>query len=205
MRGAIVVAGLAALVIGFSAQDLLAEQDSSGRKIEISFDLEGRVTLVAQNVTISEVLAEWGRAGGSYVVNAEKLTGGPLTMLRFENRPEREVIDSLLRTAAGYILGPRTARTAGPSLYETVMILPTSSPMASSAYPASAGPAVPLRTPGAPEDEIPPVVPAVGVPAPEQAPAPPVPNPAVNTSPGVFVPIVPVTPVTGGAGRGSGS
>ncbi len=204
MRGAIVAAGLAALVIGFSAQDLLAEQDPSGRKLEISFDLEGRVTLVAQNVTIREVLAEWGRVGGSYVVNAERLTGGSVT-LRFENRPEREVIDSLLRTAAGYILGPRTARTAGPSLYETVMILPTSSPMASSAYPTSAGPAVPLRTPGAPEDEIPPVVPAVGVAAPDQAPAPPVAKPAVNTSPGVFVPIVPVTPVAGGAGRGSGS
>jgi len=204
MRGAIVAAGLAALVSGIAAQDLLAQQDASRRRLEISFDLEGRVTLVAENVTIREVLAEWGRVGGSYVINAEKLAGGPVPMLRFENRPEREVIDSLLRTAAGYILGPRTARTAGPSLYETVMILPTSSPLASGAYPFSAGPAVPLRTPGAPEEEIPPVVPAVGVPSPEP-PAAPAPNPAVNTTPGVFVPIVPVTPVTGGPGRGAGS
>jgi hypothetical protein len=201
MRVALVSAAAIVLLAGLVPFDLSARQAQAGRRLEISFDMQGRVTLVAQNVTIREILAEWQRVGGSQIIDAERLGGAPVPMLQFDARPETEVMDSLLRSAAGYILGPRTARTAGPSIFETVMILPTSTPTASSAYTPPA--AQPLRTQGSPDDEIAPVTPAQGIPAPGQP--PPAPNPAANrpTTPGVFVPIVPVTPVTG-RGRGGG-
>ena len=40
----------------------------------------GRVTLVAKDVTVREILAEWARVGQTRIVNAEKLTGGPVTL-----------------------------------------------------------------------------------------------------------------------------
>jgi len=180
---------------------LSARQAQTGRRLDISFDMQGRVTLVAQNVTIGEILAEWQRVGQSQIVNAERLGGPPVPMLHFENRPETEVMDSLLRSAAGYILAPRTARTAGPSMFETVMILPTSTPTASSAY--SPPPAQPLRTQGSPDDEIPPVTPAPAPANPANEPATP-PNPTA-TRPSNVVPIVPIVPVTPVTGRGAGS
>jgi hypothetical protein len=207
MRGKVLAVALASILLGLSAPGLMAQQAGNpARVLEISFDLEGRVTLVAENVTLREILSEWGRAGGSYMINADRLANTPVRMMRFENRPEREVIDSLLRSAAGYILGPRTVRTSGPSRFEAVMILPTSTPVATGAYSGLPTPAAPFQTPGSPDDEIPPVVPAIGVPAPEQPAAPAQAAPA-NSPPGVFVPIVPVTPVTpvtGGRGRGGG-
>ena len=205
MRSMLFAAGVVVLATGLAGPSLLADQAQSTRKISITFDMAGRVTLVAENATIREILNEWGRVGGSYIINGERLSGAPIPMLRFENKPEAEVIDSLLRTAAGYILGPRTVRTSGPSAYEAVMILPTSTPVGSAV--ASAPPASSFRTPGAAEEEIPPVTPPANVappPAPTEAPgagrasAPP--------QPGVFVPIVPITPVNSGrGGRGGGA
>ncbi|HUF46901.1 MAG TPA: hypothetical protein VMM93_03735 [Vicinamibacterales bacterium] len=203
MRVAVIVAGIVTLMSGLLVPSLAADQAAAGRKVNITFDLEGRVTLVAEHATVREILAEWGRVGGSYIINGEKLTGTPIPLLRFENRPEAEVIDSLLRTAAGYILGPRTVRTSGPSAYEAVMILPTSTPIGSAV--ASVPSSSPLRTPGAVEDEIAPVTP-VNVPvtnAPPEMP-PPAPGRANAPGPGVFVPIVPITPVNTGRGRGGG-
>ncbi len=205
MRASVLSAGLASVLLALSGPALVAQEvQTPARVLDISFDLEGRVTLVAENVTLREVLAEWGRIGGAYMINADRLASAPIRMMRFENRPEKEVIDSLLRSAAGYILGPRTIRTSGPSRFEAVMILPTSSPVASGNF-ASPGPiGSPFRPDGATNDEIPPVVPAIGVPTPEQPVAAPPPSPPANTNPGVYVPIVPVTPVTGGRGRGGG-
>jgi hypothetical protein len=201
MRVTVVAAGIATFLSGLLAPSLLADQGQADRKVSITFDLQGRVTLVAENATVREILTEWGRVGGSYIVNGDKLAGPPIPMLRFDNRPEAEVIDSLLRSAAGYILGPRTVRTTGPSVYEAVMILPTSTPVGSAV--ASVPPSASFRTPGAVEAEIPPVTPITNVPVPN-APAEPVATPgrANAPGPGVYVPIVPVNP---GRGRGGGS
>jgi hypothetical protein len=210
MRASILTVVLASALVLLAAPGLVAQQGPEGqaKKLEIAFDLGGHVTLVAENVTLREILAEWGRIGGAYMVNAERLTGAPIRMMRFENRPELEVLGSLLRPAAGYIVSPRTVRTSGPSRFEVVMILPTSTPAGSSSSPSAATSATPFRTPGAPEDEIPPVVPAVGIPPPGQSMQPATPqSPTGSPGPGVYVPIVPVTPVTpatGGRGRGGG-
>src|SRR5262249_54933162 len=84
------------------------------RRLDLTFDGNGNVTLFAQNVTLREILAEWSRKGGSQVVGAEGLAGGPMTR-QFENRSEIEVLSSLLRSAAGVGLLPRAIGSNGPS------------------------------------------------------------------------------------------
>jgi hypothetical protein len=95
---------------------------------------DGRVTLIANNVPVSQILAEWARIGQTTVLNGEKLTGPPLT-LHFENHPESEVLEVLLRSAAGYVVAPREATLANAAVFDRVLILPTSRAPAVSAAP----------------------------------------------------------------------
>src|SRR6478752_2410222 len=85
----------------------------------------GRVTLIAQDVPLRQILDEWARVGKTTIVNGDKLTGPPLT-LQLVDRPEREVLDLLLRSASGYIAAQRPTLLANASQFERVMILPTS-------------------------------------------------------------------------------
>jgi hypothetical protein len=85
----------------------------------------GRVTLIAQDVPLRQILDEWARIGKTTIVNGDKLTGPPLT-LQLVDRPEREVLDVLLRSASGYIVAQRTANVDGASVFDKIMILPVS-------------------------------------------------------------------------------
>ena len=186
---------------------------SPDRVLQLSFNAEGSVTLRAQNVTPREILAEWARLCACFLVNFEKLTGEPIRMpLLFERQPQSVVLNSLLRQAAGYVLTPRRAGTTGPSQYETIYILASSTPTttAFSGSTAYAPPPVPISTAGSPEAEIPQVPELSG-----QQPASPTANrPAGSANPStglpssVFVPIVaapPSNPFTAPApNRGAG-
>src|SRR6476660_187669 len=85
----------------------------------------GRVTLIAQDVPLRQILDEWSRLGKTTIVNGDKLMGPPLT-LQLIDRPEREVLDLLLRSASGYIASQRPANVADASMFDRVMILPVS-------------------------------------------------------------------------------
>jgi hypothetical protein len=85
----------------------------------------GRATLIAQEVPLRQILDEWARVGNTTIVNGDKLMGPPMT-LQLVDRPEREVLDLLLRSASGYIAAPRGANLAGASQFARVMILPVS-------------------------------------------------------------------------------
>jgi hypothetical protein len=85
----------------------------------------GRATLIAQDVPLRQVLAEWARLGQTTIVNGDKLTGPPVT-LQLIDRPEREVLELLLRSASGYIAAQRQVDLPGASVFDRVMILPTS-------------------------------------------------------------------------------
>jgi hypothetical protein len=84
----------------------------------------GRVTLHAQNVPVRTILAEWARLGGTRIINGDRVAGAPLT-LELEGVPERQALDIILRGVSGYALAARTD-TAGASMYDRIMILPTS-------------------------------------------------------------------------------
>ncbi len=179
-----------------------AAEASRERKLSLTFDSQGHVTLVAQNVTVAEILAEWGRKGGTQIQGAERLAGGPIQLpLQFDNQPELEVVEALLRQAAGVSVAPRRVGTVGASQFEAIYILATSTATAAPSYGSTPMPQAPQLIRGFPDDEIPPVV-APGV-ANAPAAAQPAPRPAGPS--GVIVPVVPVVPVGGSTtGRGGG-
>lgn len=202
---------LAALVVVTCVTGLPVGADQSPqapRQLEVAFDAQGRVTVAAQGVTVREILAEWSRKGGSQILNLEKLAGPVLAFpVRFENQPEIEVLQSLLASAAGLIVGPREVGTPGPSRLGTIVILASSTPTAAYAPPpAPRQVAPPPVTPGSPDDELPPVRPPniVGQPGAPAATQPPPPQQPANR-PGVFTPvtIVPITAVPPGRGGGT--
>jgi hypothetical protein len=194
---------------------------SSERKLQLSVK-DGLVTLVAQNVTVRDIMTEWQRRTGCQFVNAEKLPSSLVT-LDFPDRPELEVIGALLRDSAGttpgsgygYIVAPKREASDTESLCGAVYILPTSHPTTSASYvPTGSAPmAAPLITPGSPDDEIPPVTPvqAPGMP-PQVQPRPGMPIPGqqqpAQQNPGTTQPppvqgggFGPVAPTAPGAGR----
>jgi hypothetical protein len=163
-------------------------QPAATPTLKLVFEADGTVSLSAQNVTVREILAAWARQCGCYVVNGDKLAGSPIAVpIEFTNAPQNRVLESLLRQAAGYVLTPRRAGSAAASHYETIYILATSNPTsAPSGYSAYTPPtAVPLVTPGSPEDELPPLVPQPRVvPTPQMPQSPPLPGQPVNQPPG---------------------
>jgi hypothetical protein len=86
---------------------------------------DGRVTLHARNVPVRTILAEWARIGGARIVNADRVAGPPLT-LDLEGVSERQALDIVLRGVSGYVVAAREPGAAGASMYDRIMILPTS-------------------------------------------------------------------------------
>jgi hypothetical protein len=169
-----------------------AAQTPTPRKLQLSFDQDRKVNLAAHGVTVVEILAEWARRCGCYVVNADRLSGAPLAVpIQFEHAGQAEVLASLLRQAAGYVLTPSRSATSA-SNYETIYIVAGGvPPSAVQSYAAPIVAAVPPPTPGAPDDEIPPITPDRQAPPPQ----PPTQNaPPKPAAPGVSVPPTTVTP-----------
>lgn len=223
-RTVVVAAALLTCAIPMRAQ--------SARKLDISFNA-GRVTILAENVTLAEILAEWSRKGGSKIVNAEQLRGAPVMLTEFKDQPEAHVLRTLLREAPGYGAAMRAA-TPGASTVQTVFIhavrtiTPTTSsaPMASQVQQSPSPVAAPRQIQGSPDDEIPPVRPLSpevnpGKPStPGNSPAGPASptnnNPnlrqgpggiTTSTVPGVTIPAPPASPANApkpAGGRGGG-
>lgn len=129
------IAGLV-LVLGWAA--LAAAQ--TPLQLEIR---GGLVTLHAQNVPVRTILSEWSRLGGAKIVGGDRVAGAPLT-LDLEGVPERQALDIILRGVSGYMLAARDAGATGASMYDRIMILPTSAaprnpPPATAAMPVFQG------------------------------------------------------------------
>lgn len=178
-----------------------AQTPAPGRTLDLTFN-NGHVTLIARGVTVSEIMAEWSRKGGSQVTNGDKLGGGPVNY-EFHDVPESVVLQSVLRSAAGFIAAPR--RPGGPtgaSAIEQVMILAVSRPSATAVItmPTNSMPNNPVPNPqamqGSPDDDIPsvgPKAPAKQPPAPSNQPSAGLPT---SATPGVVIaPVKPGTPV----------
>ena len=140
----------------------------------------GRVTIIADDVPVRQILAEWARVGRTTVVNAEKLAG-PSVTLQLIDVPEAQALETLLRSASGYVVAQRAAFVPGASAYDRILILPTSRAPATSANPAPPAfnqPARPMPQP-MPDDDDPADAPVVMPPgmAPQPGPANVSPNP----------------------------
>lgn len=127
----------------------------------------GLVTVEASNAPARTILTEWSRLGGTKVVGAERIAGAPLT-LKLVDVTEAKALETILRSVAGYMAAPRNVVAAGPSMYDRILIMASSSaPAAVANRPVPGqpnGPAngasrfVPRQRPDqqeAPEDEEP--------------------------------------------------
>jgi hypothetical protein len=143
----------------------------------------GRVTLIADEVPVRQILVEWARVGETKIVNGEKLIGPPVT-LQLIDVPEGQALDIVLKSAAGYMAAPRTAEHPGPSVYDRIMILATSRPPAitASAPPTFNRPPMPQPMPEPAEEQEQQEEPDV-VPAPNAMPPNVQPQPGMPTQP----------------------
>lgn len=110
---------------------------------------DGRVTIIARDVPLRDLLVEWSRVGQTRIVNADKLAGSRVT-LQLVDTAERDALDILLRSAAGYIAAPRPGDRPGTSAYDRITILASSRPPA---LTAPAAPPPPIPNPAAETDD----------------------------------------------------
>jgi hypothetical protein len=109
---------------------LVTSVASPGSAASLTLSIQnGLVSLDAQDVTIRQILLEWARVGRTQVVNAERVTGGPVT-LKFAGVPEKQALDIILRAVPGYVAAQREAFVADASIYDRILIMPTTNAVA---------------------------------------------------------------------------
>src|SRR5580693_8115811 len=104
---------------------------SSNARAEVKVTMsEGKVSIVAKDATLRQILAEWARVGQAKIVNIERITGSPIT-IELENMPESAALDVLLRSVAGYFAMPRAVPADNLAVYDRVVVMPgTATPRA---------------------------------------------------------------------------
>src|SRR5712671_2177894 len=85
---------------------------------------DGRVSIVAKDATVRQILTEWARVGQTKIVNVDRIPGGPIT-LELTNVPESQALDVLLRALSGYITAMRPVETDNLSQFDRIIIMPT--------------------------------------------------------------------------------
>lgn len=152
---------------------------------------DGRVTLVATNTTVRQILVEWARVGHTRIVNGERVPGGLVT-LQLTNVPEEEALDLVLRAAAGYIAASRAPGYSDGSRFDRILILPTSAMQPASVTPAPTSPPAPFQRPVAPPMFAPSgaehIIGPDGQPLPDDQAEPDAPQPYVPMPPGFTEP-----------------
>jgi hypothetical protein len=110
-----------ATLIGIAAW--LAAVSTASADVNLTMQ-NGRVSLVAKDATVRQILTEWARVGQTKIVNMERVPGGPVT-LELTNVPEAQALEVLLRTLSGYITAPRPVEAANLSRFDRIILMPT--------------------------------------------------------------------------------
>lgn len=113
-----------ALAVLLAASSASAAATASAGELKLTIG-NGRATLIAQDVPLRQILTEWERVGRTTIVNGDKMTG-PAVTVQLVDRPEREVLEVILRSASGYVVANRASEIPGASMFDRVMILATS-------------------------------------------------------------------------------
>ena len=107
----------------------------------------GRVTIVAKDATVRQILTEWARVGKTKIVNVERIPGGPLT-LELKDVPERR---SARRAAPHAERLHRRAASRRSRLtrrvFDSIVVMPTIAPPPSRT--AASGAPAPFAPPSA--------------------------------------------------------
>lgn len=86
---------------------------------------DGKVSVSATDATIGQILSEWARVGQTRIVNAERLPSAPMS-LQLDNVSEAQALDTVLRSASGYLAAPRSVAIANASAYDRIFVLANS-------------------------------------------------------------------------------
>jgi hypothetical protein len=117
----------------------IAAPSFAQQPLKLSFQ-DGRVSVDAASVPVRTILSEWARVGGTKVIGAERIAGAPVTV-KLVNVPEAQALETILRSVAGYMAAPRNAATTGPSVYDRILVMATTSaPPVAAARPSPAAP-----------------------------------------------------------------
>lgn len=103
-------------------------------KITIS---DGKVSVDAKDATVRQIMAEWARVGQTRIVNAERITGAPLTLYLVQV-PEAEALAIVLRSVSGYLAAPRAMADPNASQFDRILVMPSSTPPRSAPPPTQA-------------------------------------------------------------------
>jgi hypothetical protein len=109
----------------------------------------GRVSVVAKDATVRQILTEWARVGHTKIVNVERIPGAPMT-IELHNVTESQALEILLRPMSGYIAAPRPVEATNAdtlSRFDRIIVMPTL---------ASARPAVAATPPPVYQQHTPP-------------------------------------------------
>jgi hypothetical protein len=147
-RACLTVAGIC-VVVGLAAPSVAGQV-----KLEIR---GGLVTLEAKDATIREIFAEWARVGNTRVANAESAPGGPMTIL-LVGVPEREALETLLRSVGGFLAVARTSPSDYGSAYVQILLMPVARPSVGAAAAAGRPGPQPQQQPARDRIVIPPPV-----------------------------------------------
>ncbi len=109
------------LTIVLASLVLLAPLAAHAGDLQLRIE-NGRVFLIAHEVPARQILAEWSRVGQTKVVNGDKVFGPPLT-LEFNGITERQALETILRSATGYMAASRPAGSTGASMYDRILIM----------------------------------------------------------------------------------
>ena len=135
---------------------------------------DGRISIVAKEATVSQILAEWAAVGQIQIVNGEKIPRDPIT-IELENVSEQQALDVVLRAASGYIAASRAIAVPNASRFDRIVVVPPS------VVPL---PPPPGAAPTATRVSAPPPAAYASVPPASQAPEyPPQPSPVVAPEP----------------------
>src|SRR5262245_33136321 len=107
----------------FGAAIVLLSAATASADVQLSLQ-NGRVTIVAKDATVRQILTEWARVGKTKIVNVDRIPGGPLT-LELRNVPESQALDIRMRTLSGYITAPRAEEAPNLSQFDRIIVMPT--------------------------------------------------------------------------------
>src|SRR5713101_1334856 len=127
----------------------LATSSTASAEIQLTIQ-NGRVSLIAKDVTLRQILAEWARVGQTKIVNAERVPGGPVT-LQLTDVAEEQALDTLLRPLSGYLAAPRATVVSNLSRFDRILVMPTvAQPLSAAVGTTAAQPGSVYPQPSAP-------------------------------------------------------
>jgi hypothetical protein len=100
---------------------------------------DGRVTIVAKDATLRQILAEWARVGQTKISNVDRVPGGPVT-LELRDVSEQQALRVLLRSLGGYVTAPRTTMVENASVFDRILVMPVVAPAPSTTSAAAPPP-----------------------------------------------------------------